>query len=324
VVNIIKEAVNSSLTQKDACSTFGLSQRKFRRWAKPKTVKPRSAWNKIREHERQAIKDAVYLPELVGKPLSHVFVHGHKSGDFYASLSTVFRVLKSEGLVKPLSFYKSKKTGYVSAHALMRENFTLLCFDATQFKTESGVVVWAIPVLILPSRFLLHIGYCIGGVTSEILTQVLKDALAFAPQRITENMLAHCDRGSAMKATKTKKVIKELLGASPHYGRPHTPDDEAWIESLIRTLKYHRDVPDTFKQVDDIVQWLNRFPEIYNNEPHTAHKYVTPLQVLSGEKEAILQKRKNNLTTAKLLRYTAWKANTKSVAKTSQVVEVVP
>ena len=133
VVNIIKEAVNSGLTQNQACLTFGLSPRKFRRWASPKPVKPRTAWNKILPQEHEAIKNAVYAPELLDKPLSHVFVHGHDTGKFFASLSTVFRVLKSENLVKPLGFYRTKKTNYVSAHALMKEGFSLLCYDATQF-----------------------------------------------------------------------------------------------------------------------------------------------------------------------------------------------
>ena len=308
MVNIIKEAVNSGLTQNQACLTFGLSPRKFRRWANPKPVKPRTAWNKILTQEHEAIKDAVYVPELLGKPLSHVFVHGHNTGKFFASLSTVFRVLKSEDLVKPLGFYRTKKTNYVSAHALMEEGNSLLCYDATQFKTEAGVVVWAMPVLILPARFLLHVGYCIGGVTSAELTKTVQEALALLPERLFNNLIAHSDRGSAMKAAATKKIIKELLGAPVHYGRPHTPDDEAWIESLIRSLKHHRDAPQNFSLVDDIVQWLNRFPDIHNNDPHSAHKYVTPLQVLSGQKEIILNQRKNNLTVARLLRYTAWKA----------------
>lgn len=96
MVNIIKEAINSGLTQNQACLTFGLSPRKFRRWANPKPVKPRTAWNKILPQEHEAIKNAVYVPELLDKPLSHVFVHGHDTGKFFASLSTVFRVLKSE------------------------------------------------------------------------------------------------------------------------------------------------------------------------------------------------------------------------------------
>jgi len=315
VVNSIKEAVNSGLTQKGACLTFGISPRKFRRWAKPKPVKSRIAWNKILPHESEAIENAVYEPELIGKPLSHVFVHGHETGKFFASLSTVFRVLKSKNLVKPLSFYRKRKTNYVSAHALINEGYSLLCYDATQFKTDSGLIVWAIPVIILPARYLLHVGYCIGGVSSADLTKAVKEALSLLPEHLTNNLIAHSDRGSAMKAVATQNIIKELLNAPVHYGRPHTPDDEAWIESFIRTLKHHREVPQNFSQVDDIVQWLNHFPEIYNNDPHSAHKYVTPLQALSGQKEVILSQRKNNLTAARLLRYTAWKTSTRKTAQ---------
>lgn len=316
MVHIINEAINSSLTQKQACLTFGIAPRKFRRWVNPKPVKPRVAWNKILPHESEAIENAVYEPELIGKPLSHIFVHGHQTGKFFASLATVFRVLKSKNLVKPLDFYQTRKINYVSAHALLAEGYSLLCYDATQFKTEYGVVVWAIPVIILPARYLLHIGYCIGGVSSADLTKTVQEALALLPEHLTNNLLAHSDRGSAMKALNTQKIIKELLGAPIHYGRPHTPDDEAWIESFIRTLKHHREVPQNFSQVDDIVQWLTRFPEIYNNDPHSAHKYVTPLQALSGQKEVILNQRKNNLTAARLLRYTAWKTSTCKTVQT--------
>jgi putative transposase len=321
VVQCINEAINAGLTQTQACLTFGLAPRKFRRWAHPKPVKLRTAWNKILPQEREAIENAVYEPELIGKPLSHVFVHGHETGKFFASLTTVFRVLKAKDLVKPLSFYRRRKTNYVSAHALLQEGFSLLCYDATQFQTDLGLVVWAIPVLILPARYLLHVGYCIGGVTAADLTQAVTEAMALLPERLTTNLLAHSDRGSAMKAIVTQKLIKELLGAPVHYGRPHTPDDEAWIESFIKTLKHHREVPFNFSQVDDIVQWLTRFPEIYNNDPHSAHKYVTPLQALSGQKEAILNKRKNNLTAARLLRYTAWKA-AKSSSCTAQIPQL--
>lgn len=322
MVNIINEAVNSGLTQKQACRTFGIVPRKFRRWANPAPVKPRTAWNKLLAHECEAIENAVFAPKLIGKPLSHVFVHGHETGEFFASIATIFRVLKTKNLVKPLSFYRTRKTNYVSAHALMKEGFSLLCYDATQFKTDPGVVVWAIPVLILPARFLLHVGHSIGGVSAPDLTKTVKEALALLPERLTVNLLAHSDRGSAMKAAATQKIIKELLGAPVHYGRPHTPDDEAWIESLINSLKHHRDVPQHFQTVDDVLQWIGRFPEIHNNDPHSAHKYVTPLQVLSGLKEVILTQRKNNLTAAKLLRYTAWKAAQKPALPTRQV-EVV-
>lgn len=306
MVTIINNATTQGLSQKRACRIFSIAPRKFRRWANPKPTKPRTAWNKTLKHERDAIEAAAWTPELIGKPLSHIFVHGHESGKFFASLSTVYHTLKAKNMVEPRNHWH-RKTPYVSAHALLSEGFSLLCYDGTEFRTETGINVWAIPVIILPQRYLLHIGHALHGVSAGDLTQSVKEAYALLPEHLATNVLAHSDRGSAMKASSTKQVIKELLGAPVHFGRPHTPDDQAWIESFVRTLKHHRDVPQSFKLVDDILQWLNRFPNIYNNDPHSSLSYVTPLQALSGQKEVILHKRKQNLAAARMLRYNAWK-----------------
>jgi len=306
VVNVINESISQGLTQKRSCKIFGITPRKFRRWVKPKPLKPRTAWNKIREDEREAIEAAAWTPELIGKPVSHIFVHGHNTGKFFASLSTVYHVLKAKNMVEPRKSWH-RNAPYVSAHALLNEGFSLLCYDGTEFRTDTGIVVWAIPVMILPQRYLLHIGHAINGISAGDLTQAIKEAYALLPEHIATKVLAHSDRGSAMKASSTRAVIKELLGAPVHFGRPHTPDDQAWIEAFVKTLKYHRDAPQSFTLVDDILQWLSRFPEIYNNDPHSSLSYVTPLQALSGQKEVILNQRKQNLAAARTLRYNAWK-----------------
>jgi len=308
VVTVINDAINQGLSQKRACGIFSIVPRKFRRWANPKQIRPRTAWNKTLAHERDAIEAAAWEPELIGKPVSHIFVYGHESEKFFASLSTVYRVLKAKNMVEPRRYWQ-RRTPYISAHSLLDEGFSLLCYDGTQFMTDTGIIVWAIPVMILPQRYLLHIGHSINGVSSADLTQSVKEAYALLPEYLTTKLVAHSDRGSAMKASYTKKIIKELLGAPVHFGRPHTPDDQAWIEAFIKTLKYHRDAPQSFKLVDDILQWLERVPDIYNNDPHSSLSYVTPLQALSGQKEVILNQRKQNLATASMLRYTAWKAS---------------
>ncbi len=306
MVQIIKEAIVQGLTQKRACSVFGLSPRKYRRWANPKPLKPRTAWNKILPEEREAVLEIAWDQQFWDKPMSHLFVYGHDSGKFAVSLTTVYNVLKSENLVH--RFVRRKRNSpYVSAHTLLEQGFSLLCYDASEFLTETGVKVWSIPVMILPQRYLLHIGYCLNGVSAQDLINTIKEALALLPEHLFEKLLAHSDRGSAMKAARTKKIINELLGAPIHYGRPHTPDDQAWIESFIRTLKHHREVPVSFTTVDDIVQWFARFPDIYNNDPHSSLKYVTPLQVLSGLQEVILSQRKQNLLAARNMRHAAWK-----------------
>jgi len=306
VVDAIKESISQGLTQKRACEIFGIVPRKYRRWANPKTLPPRTAWNKILPAEREAVVQTVYEQQFWGKPMSHIFVHGHDSGLFSVSLSTVYKILKDKNLVHRV-MRKKRSSPYVSAHELLKQGFSLLCYDASVFVTETGVKVWAIPVIILPQRYLLYIGHCLNGVSAQDLTNSVRKALALLPVHLLEKLLAHSDRGSAMKAAHTKRIIKELLGAPIHYGRPHTPDDEAWIEALIRTLKHHREAPTSFATVDDIVQWFSRFPDIYNNDPHSSLKYVTPLQALSGLQEVILSQRKQNLLAAKNRRYAEWK-----------------
>ncbi|HEO63871.1 MAG TPA: hypothetical protein ENN78_01210 [Candidatus Omnitrophica bacterium] len=130
MVNIIKESIAEGVGQKTACEIFEIHPRKFRRWAHSKPVKPRTAWNKTLAHERDAIEAAAWTPELIGKPVSHIFIYGHESGKFFASLSTVYRTLKSKNMVEPRKHWH-RTTPYVSAHSLLDEGFSLLCYDGT-------------------------------------------------------------------------------------------------------------------------------------------------------------------------------------------------
>lgn len=298
MLSTIKQAMELGITQKQACRIIGISTRKFRRWNISKPVIARTAWNKITPEEKQAITDSAYDPKLIDKPISHLFVHGHDSDKFYASLSTVYKVLSEQSIVRK-KHNNCHRNNYIDAHKLLEKGFHLLCYDATRFVTETNIAVWAMPVILLPSRYLLHIGYSLSSVTSEDLIRAVSEAYLSIPEHLLEKLMVHTDRGSAMKSGRTKRFIKKLIGLPVHYGRPHTPDDESWIEAFIKTLKYHRDIPSKFPLVDDVAQWFTKFQDIYNNDPHSALSYVTPLQALSGQMELILNQRKNNLLVAR-------------------------
>ncbi|PIV53208.1 MAG: hypothetical protein COY53_00915 [Elusimicrobia bacterium CG_4_10_14_0_8_um_filter_37_32] len=293
MVKAIEEAIGVGISQAEACKIVSLNPRKFRRWANPKAHRQRTSWNKILPQERQAILSTAYDEKLADKPLSHLMVHGHTSGNFIASISTISRVFKAAAIPREVKV-RRKSASYVDAHDLLDAGFSLLCYDGSLFDTDSGVIVWAIPVLLLPQRVLLHVGHSLGGVSSRDLTNAVDEALVSTPQYILDLLIAHSDRGSAMKANKTKEHIRSLLGFPVHYGRPNTPDDVGWIEALVKTMKYHRDSPSHFPMVDDVLQWFKKFQDIYNNDPHSSLNYVTPLQALSGEMEAILCQRKQN------------------------------
>lgn len=297
MVNAVNEAVSAGISQAQACEIVSLNPRKFRRWANPLPLSPRTAWNKILPDEREAILSTAYDKDLMDKPLSHLMVHGHKSGNFTASISTISRVFKAAAIPREVKI-RRKSGGYVDAHKLLDAGFSLLCYDGTQFVTDSGVIVWGLPVLLLPQRVLLHVGHSLGSVSSGDLTNAVDEALVSIPDYILDMLVPHSDRGSAMKANKTKEHIRSLLGPV-HYGRPNTPDDEGWIEALVKTMKYHRNCPSHFTLVDDVLRWFVQFRDTYNNDPHSSLNYVTPLQALSGEMEVILENRKQNYIDAR-------------------------
>lgn len=74
VIDSIKQAAASGLTQKDAGITFGINPHKFRRWATPKPKSNRVAWNKILPSEKDAILQTAWDERFIGKPVSHLFV----------------------------------------------------------------------------------------------------------------------------------------------------------------------------------------------------------------------------------------------------------
>jgi hypothetical protein len=308
VVTAIKEAISSGFKQKRACEIFDIKVRKYRRWCIPRVKKERKAWNKLQSEEIDIIQNSAFLPELMGKPLCHTFVYGHNTKAFFASMSSVFRYLKEKDLVKP--FCPKRRIGkHVSAHDLLDQGFSLLTYDGTAIRTETGVTVWAIPVLLLPCRYLLHVGYSITGVGADDLTKALQEGINFIPEALFGKLRSFSDRGSAMTADKFRNFMIRKMGIPVYYGRPHTPDDEGWIEALNKNIKLHRDAPKIFPIVDDVIAWLPRFKELYNNDPHSSLKYVTPQEAFDGKMEVILAERKQNLLNARQSRLEAYRAS---------------
>lgn len=96
-----------------------------------------------------------------------------------------------------------------------------------------------------------------------------------------------------MKAS-TFRATLERLGISNSYSRPRTSDDNAYSESLFRTLKYRPEYPGFgFESLQAAREWTHRFVHWYNEiHRHSALKYVTPGQRHRGESAGILASRK--------------------------------
>ena len=70
------------------------------------------------------------------------------------------------------------------------------------------------------------------------------------------------------------------LGISLSFSRPRVSNDNAFAESIFRTLKYHHSYPHRrFRDIFSVREWVDQFIAWYNQEHrHSGIKYVTPNQ----------------------------------------------
>ena len=83
------------------------------------------------------------------------------------------------------------------------------------------------------------------------------------------------------------------LGIKPSYSRPRVSDDNAFAESLFRTVKYRPEFPAKgFADLDAARQWTVRFVQWYNHEHrHSGIRYVSPAQRHAGQDRPLLEAR---------------------------------
>lgn len=129
----------------------------------------------------------------------------------------------------------------------------------------------------------------------------------------TQRPVLHADNGSAMKS-QTLRVKLQDLGITPSYSRPGVSDDNAYVESVFRTLKYcPKWPPRGFSSLEEARQWTQRFVSWYNEEhQHSKIRFVTPAQRHRREDVAVLARRHQLYQDARDKRPERWSRKTRN------------
>ena len=101
-----------------------------------------------------------------------------------------------------------------------------------------------------------------------------------------------------MKGSRTKAHLIGKWNIRLEFARPYTPDDNAWIETFIKYMKYHPECPESFETVQDVADWVAKFQKLYNDHPHSSLGYVRPNEEHAGLGNTIRGKRQENLKLA--------------------------
>ena len=103
------------------------------------------------------------------------------------------------------------------------------------------------------------------------------------------------------------------LGIEMSFSRPRVSNDNAYAESLFRTLKYHQSYPHRrFRDLLSVRGWVDGFVEWYNAEHrHSGIKYVTPNQRHYGEADSICSIRQQTYEQARQQHPRRWARSTR-------------
>ena len=318
IILLVAAAVASGARQARACSVISLSPRTLQRWQRDPVCgdqrpdRVQEPKNRLSELERKRLLSVVNSDEFGSLPPSQIVPRLADRGQYIASESTIYRVLKAEdqlahrGAARPLQ--KRHKPRALLATAPNQ----LFSWDITY-----------LPTLIMGRYFYLYlfmdifsrkiVGWQVYDVeSSELASEVMRDICAregIAPNQV----VLHSDNGSPMKGS-TMLATLQVLGVMPSFSRPSVSNDNPYSEALFKTLKYRPAYPlKPFESLSAARQWVSTFVDWYNNEHrHSAVGFVTPAQRHEGLDAALLQKRIAVYEAAKQARPERWSGDTRN------------
>lgn len=307
-----------------ACEVIGITARTYQRWQQDGQLqedKRRCAirpvpHNKYTQAERNSMVNLCNQPEYRSRPPAYIVADQLDKGRYIASESTLYRVLREQDQVH--------HRGRQQRPQRKRQATTHLATGSNQ------VWSWDITWLPGPARGTWFYLYLIMDVfsrkivgwevydreTGELACDVVEKA-CWREHLIHKKqpLILHSDNGSPMKAATFLDKLYDL-GITPSRSRPRVSNDNAYSESLFKTLKFRPSFPTKgFKTLQEARQWVLAFTRWYNTQHrHSALRYVTPEQRHNGEAKRILARRKRVLEEAKKANPQRWTGETRNLS----------
>jgi len=325
ILGLLQEAHRGGARLEKACEVLDISPRAVERWKAAdggedgRRGPKREPANKLTEMERKRLLEVVNSPEYRDLSPKQIVPRLADKGQYLASESTVYRVLRSEDQMT------HRQRSRPAVHSRLKEH-----------AADGPNQIWSWDITYLPSavRGMFFYLYMIVDVWSrkivdwevhthesmELSSELISRACR--EMGIDEGQLTlHSDNGGPMKGA-TMLATLQKLGVVPSFSRPHVSDDNPYSEALFRTLKYRPEYPGKpFDTLESARDWVAGFVEWYSTEHlHSGINFVTPDDRHFGRSEQILSKRKAVYEKARRKHPERWSKETRNWGPVETVV----
>ncbi len=276
---MVEEAVKGGCRRAQACSALEISLRTYQRWTLDgdsdnaqvdgrKGSHRVAPANKLSEDERQQILAIANNPEFASSPPSQIVPTLADRGEYLASESTVYRILKEAKQQQHRGRTKKPSTRVVTSYCATEPN-CVWAWDITWLPTGvRGMYFYWYMVLDVYSRKI--VGHEVNIAESAELASLLMRKASLSEGLAGREVVLHSDNGSSMKGS-TMLGTLEKLGIIPSFSRPRVSNDNAYAESLFRTCKYRPNYPGKpfgFCRIKEIFKKLNPICSLFLTNFH--------------------------------------------------------
>jgi transposase len=294
---ILAMVTDSGLPRRKTLEHLGLPRSTYYRWLKrqsegrlqDKKGGSMVPWNKLKpEEEVKILATARASPELSCRQLALEMVDSEK---WYVSESTVFRILKREGLIKPAEVI-GFKAGQEYHHKTKRPN-ELWATDCSHIKVFDWGWYYLVTVMDDYSRLILAWELKSDMAAGSIIDVVQKavDATGMTDIPVEDRTVLLSDNGAGYVSRQFGEYLR-LVGVRHIVASPYHPQTNGKIE------RYHRSLKGEINQLpydmpSELEKAIAVFIEYYNyRRYHEGLGDVTPHDVYTGWHLEILRKRK--------------------------------
>ena len=276
--------------KRQALMALGIPKSNYYRWRQGQSDSGnrKRPWNRITPGEEDKVLAAAReSPELSSRQLSAWITDNE---GFAISESTVYRILRREGLVKR---QETQLTAAKEYHTKTTRPHQMWASDTSYFRVVGWGYYYLVTVMDDYSRFILA-WKLQRDMSANSLIEVIQeavDATGMTEVPVEDRTRLLSDNGAGYVSRAFRNYLR-LVGIGHILAAPFHPQTNGKLE------RYHQSIKREVNQVPyELPGQLERavadFVEYYNfRRYHKALGNVTPADVLQGRREQILQRRK--------------------------------
>jgi|TARA_B100000315_G_scaffold102355_1_gene93882 transposase InsO family protein len=294
---VLARVASSRLPRRQVLREIGVPKSTYYRWLRRQqqldSFEDRpgggtAPWNRLSPREEQAVLVAARrLTQLSCRQLA-AWITDNRG--FSVSESTVYRILRREGLVKSPEMQLKAGKEY---HRKTTSPHQMWATDASYFRVVGWGYYYLVTVMDDFSRFILS-HKLQRDMTSDSFIEVVQEAVDKTDMTevpVADRTRLLSDNGSGYVSRAFRDYLR-LVGIRHILAAPCHPQTNGKLERYHQTIK--RDVNQVpYEMPSELEEAIAAFVGYYNHRRyHMALGNVTPADVLNGRREQILQRRK--------------------------------